>query len=318
MSDCNKKVCHKSKIGGQALIEGIMMRGIDKASMAVRLPNKEIDVETWDIVSLKDKKWYLKTPIIRGTFNFIESMIMGYKCLMKSAEKSMTEEEKENEKPGKFEQMLIDKFGDKVTNAVMIVASVIGVAISVLLFMFAPSYIVSLIDKVLPLGTFRAVVEGAIKVIIFIAYLVLVSQMKEIRRVYQYHGAEHKTIACYEAGEELTVENVKKHTRFHPRCGTSFIIISLVLSIAVFMLVTWSNLLIRTLLKIALLPVVIGFAYELIKLAGRYDNWFTKIISAPGLYLQRLTTKEPDDSQIEVAIAAMTEVIPNDLADDQW
>ena len=318
MSDCKNNTCHKSKIGGQALIEGIMMRGIDKASMAVRLPNKEIDIETWDIVSLKEKKWYLKTPIIRGTFNFIESMVMGYKCLMKSAEKSMTEEEKENEKPGKFEQMLIDKFGDKFTNAIMVVASVIGIAISVLLFMYLPALVVNALGKFFDLGMARSVIEGAIKVVIFVAYLILVSQMKEIRRVYQYHGAEHKTIACYEAGEELTVENVKKHTRFHPRCGTSFIIISLVLSVLVFMFVTWNSLLIRTLLKIALLPLVIGIAYELIKLAGRYENWFTKILSAPGLYLQRLTTKEPDDSQIEVAIAAMKQVIPEDLADDQW
>ncbi len=318
MSDCNKNNCHKSKIGGQALIEGIMMRGIDKASMAVRLPNKEIDVETWDIVSLKDKKWYLKTPIIRGTFNFIESMVMGYKCLMKSAEKSMTEEEKENEKPGKFEQFLIDKFGDKMTNAIMIVAMVIGVVISVGLFMYLPALLVSLLGKVVTLGRFGAVVEGLIKIIIFIVYLSLVSTMKEIRRVYEYHGAEHKTIACYEAGEELNVENVKKYTRFHPRCGTSFIIISLVLSILVFSVVTWSSPLIRTVIKIALLPVVIGIAYELIKLAGRYDNWFTKIISAPGLYLQRLTTREPDESQIEIAIAAMTPVIPQDRTDDQW
>ncbi|MBR5495881.1 MAG: DUF1385 domain-containing protein, partial [Oscillospiraceae bacterium] len=244
--------------------------------------------------------------------------VMGYKCLMKSAEKSMTEEEKENEKPGKFEQMLIDKFGDKFTNAIMVVASVIGIAISVLLFMYLPALVVNALGKFFDLGMARSVIEGAIKVVIFVAYLILVSQMKEIRRVYQYHGAEHKTIACYEAGEELTVENVKKHTRFHPRCGTSFIIISLVLSVLVFMFVTWNSLLIRTLLKIALLPLVIGIAYELIKLAGRYENWFTKILSAPGLYLQRLTTKEPDDSQIEVAIAAMKQVIPEDLADDQW
>ena len=161
-------------------------------------------------------------------------------------------------------------------------------------------------------------VEGIIKIVIFILYLALVSRMKEIRRVFEYHGAEHKSIACYEAGEELTVENVRKHTRFHPRCGTSFILIVLVIGIIVFSVVTWDNLAVRMILKLALLPVVMGIAYEIIKLAGRYDNPVTRIVSAPGLWLQRLTTSEPDDSQIEVAIAALTEVLPQNKEEDRW
>lgn len=167
-------------------------------------------------------------------------------------------------------------------------------------------------------GIFKSLIEGLIKIIIFVLYLALVSRMKEIKRVFGYHGAEHKSIACYEAGEELTVENVRKHTRFHPRCGTSFILIVLVIGILVFSVVTWSSLWMRVVLKLALLPVVMGVAYEIIKLAGRYDNVVTRIISAPGLWLQRLTTNEPDDSQIEVAVAALTAVLPDNKEEDQW
>ena len=169
-----------------------------------------------------------------------------------------------------------------------------------------------------PLGGWKTVIEGIIKIIIFILYLWGVSRLKDIRRTFEYHGAEHKSIACYEAGEELTVENIKKYRRFHPRCGTSFLLIVLVISILVFSVVTWNSMLIRILLKIALLPVVVGISYEIIRIAGRYDNIVTRIISAPGLWLQRLTTREPDASQIEVAIAALKEVLPEDRDVDRW
>ena len=312
-----KKQCHKSKIGGQALIEGVMMRGIDTASMSVRLGNGEIETETWSVPSYKERKWYMKTPIVRGIFNLIESMVTGYKCLMKSADKVELEDEDDGE-PGKFEAWLMRTCGDKLMKIISVVAMVFGVAIAVALFMFLPSLITMGIGKLVTLGWTKTLVEGIVKIVLFVGYLAAVSRMKEIKRVFGYHGAEHKSIACYEAGEELTVENVRKHTRFHPRCGTSFLLISLIISIIVFSVVTWSNLYIRVALKIVLLPLVIGFAYELIKLAGRHDNLFTKIISAPGLWLQRLTTNEPDDSQIEVGIAALTAVIPEDIADDQW
>ena len=164
----------------------------------------------------------------------------------------------------------------------------------------------------------QGVIEGVIKIALFVLYLFLVSRMKEIRRVFEFHGAEHKTIACYEAGEELTPENAKKHSRFHPRCGTSFLIIVLILSIIVFSVVSWDNLLIRTLLKICLLPVVVGFAYELIRLAGRYDNVVTRVISAPGMWLQRITTNEPDEEQLSVAIAALEPVLPEDREEGRW
>ncbi len=310
----NNKTAHKSKIGGQALIEGIMMRGLDKASMAVRKPDGEIDVETWE---LKKPSVFNKIPVVRGTVNFIQSMTMGYKCLSKSAEKAGLDDD-ENYEPSKFEKWLDDKFGDKLMGMVTIVGTVLGVIGSFLLFMFLPSLIVKGIDMFIPIGGFKALVEGIIKIIIFVIYLSLVAKMKEIRRVYEYHGAEHKTIFCYENGLPLTVENVRKQSRFHPRCGTSFIIIVLILSIMIFSVVTWSSVLTRTLIKLALLPLVVGIAYELIKIAGRYDNWLTRIISYPGIKLQNLTTREPDDSQIEVAIAAMEAVIPENKADDQW
>ncbi len=312
--DCNKN-CHKSKIGGQALIEGIMMRGIDKISMSTRMPDGSIDTESWEAGSL-NRAWYHKTPIIRGVVNFVSSMIIGYRCMMKSADKAgFAEEEGE---PSKVDLWIEKHFGDQLMKIVSVIAAVLGVAIALCLFMFLPALAAQGINMLIPIGGFRSLIEGVIKIIIFIIYLALVSQMKDIRRVFEYHGAEHKSIACYEAGEELTVENVKKHTRFHPRCGTSFILIVLVIGIIVFSVVTWNNVWMRTLIKLVLLPVVMGLSYELIKLAGRYDNPVTRVISAPGMWLQRLTTKEPDDSQIEVAIAALKEVIPENKEEDKW
>lgn len=310
-----KKDCHKSKIGGQALIEGIMMRGIDKVSMSTRLPDGSIDTETWEVGSL-NRAWYHKTPVVRGVVNFITSMVTGYKCMMKSAEKAGMEED--DEEPSKFDLWLDKHFGEHIMKIVGVIAAVLGVVLALALFMYLPALAVRGISLLVPLGGWRSLVEGVIKIVIFILYLALVSRMKEIRRVFEYHGAEHKSIACYEAGQELTVENVKQYTRFHPRCGTSFILIVLVIGIIVFSVVTWDNLVVRMALKLALLPVVMGIAYEIIKLAGRYDNPVTRVISAPGLWLQRLTTREPDDSQMEVAIAALTEVLPQNKEEDRW
>lgn len=294
-----------------------MMRGIDKTSMAVRLPNGEIDVEKWDSGDLVHPKWYRKIPLVRGCVNMVESLIVGYKCLMKSAEKSIPDDEEEEE-PSKFEQKIESIFGDKLFKIVGTIGTILGVILALLLFMYVPMLIVKGISYLVPLGGWKTVIEGIIKIIIFILYLWGVSRLKDIRRTFEYHGAEHKSIACYEAGEELTVENIKKYRRFHPRCGTSFLLIVLVISILVFSVVTWNSMLIRILLKIALLPVVVGISYEIIRIAGRYDNIVTRIISAPGLWLQRLTTREPDASQIEVAIAALKEVLPEDRDVDRW
>lgn len=292
----------RGKVGGQALIEGVMMRGVDKAAMAVRLPDGKIDVEEWP---LKAKSIWQKIPFVRGIINFVITLYDGYTCLGKSAEKSTAEEDAEPET--KFEKWLSDKLGDKLMGMVMAVGVVLALALSVVLFIFLPSLAVKGLDMLIPLGGFKAVLEGLIKICIFIGYLGLVSLNKDIHRVFQYHGAEHKSIFCFEHGMELTVENVRKEKRFHPRCGTSFILIVLIISILVFSLpiITWDNILLRTVVKLLLLPIILGIAYELIKLAGRFDNPFTRAISAPGMLLQRLTTKEPDDSQIEVAIASL-------------
>ncbi len=303
----------RTSIGGQALIEGVMMRGPALSAMAVRLPDGEIDVETWETAS--GKKWYKKAPFIRGVFNMVDSLLFGYKCLMRSATKSGLEEEE----PSKFEQWLAARLGKNLSTVVSVFALVMGVGLAILLFTALPAFLISLLGKLIeitPMG--KSLLEGLTKIGIFVAYLALVSKMPDIRRVFEYHGAEHKTIACYEAGEELTVENVRAKLRFHPRCGTSFLLIVLVISILVFSVVSWESVLLRVVLKIALLPVVVGISYEIIKYAGRHDNALTRAISAPGLWLQRLTTNEPDDSQIEVAIASMMPVIPVEEGADKW
>lgn len=301
-----KKEQHKSKIGGQALIEGVMMNGVHKGAMACRLPNGSIDVEVWD----KDPvtAWYRKTPLIRGIFNFIISMKEGYKCLMKSAEKQMEDEEAEED----------EKLGDKAMNAIMGVVMVLSLVIAMGLFIFLPKWLVNFFDFLTINRYIRSAAEGILKIVIFILYLGVTSLMKDMRRTYEYHGAEHKTIACFEAGLELNVENVKKQKRFHPRCGTSFIFITLFISILIMCLVPFEIVWQRILSSVILLPLMVGISYELIRIAGRYDNLFTKIISAPGLYIQRITTKEPDDKEIECAIAAMKPCIPENLEDDKW
>lgn len=318
---CENGCKFKSSIGGQALLEGVMMRGPEVEAMAVRLPDGTIDLEQW---KLPKAKWYKKVPFVRGPVNFIGSMIDGYKCLTKSADKAMAG--MEAEEPSKFEKWLTEKLGDKLMGILMVFAGVIGVALALVLFMFLPAAITKGIEKLVGLGGIalnsivKNIIEGVIKITIFIAYIGLTALMKDIKRTYEYHGAEHKTISCYEADEELTVENVRKHSRFHPRCGTSFMFLVLFISIIVFSVfqVPWDVLWLRVVIKLAVLPVIVSLAYECIKLAGRYDNWFTKIISAPGLLIQRLTTREPDDSQIECAIAAFLPCVPEDKEADRW
>jgi len=302
----------KTSIGGQALIEGVMMRGPNMSSMAVRLPDGTVDIEETPLKNTS--AWYKKTPFIRGTFNMVDSLVLGYKCLMKSAEKSGMDDGE----PSKFEEWLAQKSGKPIMSIVSVVALVLGAGLAMLLFMVLPTLIVSWIPPVLFTPTAKSFAEGIVKIVIFILYIWLVSKLEDIRRVFMYHGAEHKTIFCYESGEELTIENVRSKSRFHPRCGTSFLLIVLVISILLFSVLTWSNVFLRIFLKLLLLPVVIGISYEIIKLAGRYDNPLTRFISAPGIWLQRLTTVEPDDSQIEVAIASIIPVIPKEKGADEW
>lgn len=352
----SKNTGKKTTVGGQALIEGVMMKGVSKGAMAVRMKDGSIDVDEWDI---KPRKWYNKCPVIRGSINFVQQLGEGYKCLMKSAEKSGMLDDEEDEEPSKFEKWLDEKLGDKLTGAIMAIAMVIGVALAVFLFLLVPSYLFTWIESLLPteplgglesvlpglpagstvlvksvdISMWRTTFEGVLKIIIFVVYMWATSKMKDMNRMYRYHGAEHKTIACYEAGNPLTVENVRPMCRFHPRCGTSFIIITLLVSILVYSVVPITPelfksllhlssdsiaILLRTVCKLLLLPFVVGFAYELIRFAGRHDNIITKIFSAPGLWMQRITTKEPDDSMIEVAIAAVTPCLPKDGEDDNW
>lgn len=295
----------KSKIGGQALIEGIMMLGPDKGAMACRMPDGSIDLETWQENNGKNAPWYKKTPLVRGCVNFVVSLIKGYKYMMKSAEKQFTEEEKEES-------------GSVMYQISMYVGIVLGLVLAVGLFVFLPKFLVGLMPTVKSLSILRSIVEGLVKIAIFVLYMYLISLTKDIRRQYMYHGAEHKTIACHEAELPLTVENVRKQTRFHKRCGTSFIFIVLFVSIFVMCFVPFTVTWQRVVASLALLPLIVGISYECIRLAGNNDNLFTRILSAPGLAMQRITTREPDDSMIEVAIAALRECIPADKADDKW
>lgn len=309
---------YKTSIGGQALIEGIMMKGPSKTSVAVRTPDGNIDIKTEK--NGQKFKTIKKIPFVRGVFNMIASFVDGYKYLTYSAEKAGLEEEEE---PSKFEKWLTKVCGENLMKIIIVIGSVLGVLLSLFLFMFIPSFITSLLAKVIGEGYtdfLKTLTEGIIKIVIFLIYMASVSYMQDIRRVFMYHGAEHKSIHCYESGLELTVENVKTCSRFHKRCGTSFVFLVLLISILLFSVlrIPWGNVLFRVLIKVLCLPLIAGIAYEVIKLAGRYDNIFTDIISAPGLWLQRLTTKEPDDSMMEVAIAALKEVLPEKGENDKW
>lgn len=355
MSEQKKEVI-KTKVGGQALIEGVMMLGPKKGCMAVRQPDREIYTEVWD---RKTPKWYNKAPFIRGCVNFVSQMADGYKYLNKSGEVSGMFDEEEDEKDKKdkkqdkptdtadtvSEEKPEDKKEDKkddkkddngaVTTIVAIISGVLGVGLAVALFVILPTLIFTGIQTLFgdtDISAFRSLTEGIIKIALFIGYLWLTSLMKTMKRLYQYHGAEHKTIFCYEHGEELTVENVRKYKRFHPRCGTSFIFLTLAISILVYTLLPINSEMfieafgvskligdmLRVCCKIIFLPIVVGISYELIRIAGKYDNLFTKIVSAPGLAIQRLTTKEPADEMIEVAIASMKPVLPEKPEDAQW
>lgn len=317
-----KKERHITSIGGQAVMEGVMMRGPYKTTVAVRKPDGDIEKKI-DDNGIKTRARFFRLPIIRGCVNFIDSLVIGMKALMYSAE-FIDMEGEEGEEESKFDKWLEDKLGDKIKDIVIYVSIAISLVLSIGLFMVLPTFITRLIEAI-PLfkavtstHIFTSVFEGIIRMLIFLGYMALVSRMKEIKRVFEYHGAEHKTIACYEAGEELNVENVKKFGRFHPRCGTSFLLFVMIISILVFALLPRTGIFLRIILRLALLPVVAGLSYEVIKWAGRSKNKAVCALSKPGLWLQRLTTREPDDSQIEVAIAAMEPCIPENKDEDKW
>lgn len=326
MAETKNKPQHKTSVGGQALIEGVMMQGPKGAAVSVRTPDGSIDTEMVEFKHARDKFKPLGWPLIRGVVAYIESMVFGYKCLMMSAEKSGLEDlEDSQENMSKLDKWLNAHLNKKVMGVLTGVASVLGVLLAFGLFFYLPTIAVNFINKLSSetLTNYRALFEGIIRMIIFVAYIALVSLMKDIKRTFMYHGAEHKTIFCYENGLELNVENVKKQSRFHPRCGTSFIfviiIISVVISSAISVLAPElrNQTLIWMCIKILILPIVTGLSYEFIKYAGRHDNILVKILSAPGLWMQRLTTKEPDNDMIEVALASFKAVITDNPEDDR-
>lgn len=315
---------HKTSVGGQALIEGIMMRGPKGAAMSVRLPNGTIETEYKDVKPWREKNKFFSLPLVRGIVGFVESLVTGYGYLMESAEKSTQGlENPPEEELSKFDKWIEKHFGEKMMNIVGVVSAVLGFALAFFLFMWLPSFVV---DKVTfgKLLEFHPLFEGIIRIIIFVLYMLAVSHMKDIHRVFMYHGAEHKSIFCYENGLELTVENVRNQSRFHPRCGTSFMFVMILLSILlssalvlIFPNLADINRMLWILIKLLIMPLVMGIGYEFIKYAGKHDNLLVKILSAPGLWMQRITTKEPTDDIIEVGIEAIKAVLTDNPEDDE-
>ncbi len=320
----------KTMIGGQALIEGIMMRGPEKDAIVVRTSKGlETEVHPRKRSSSKSiKSW----PFVRGIFNFFDSQAVGIKALMRSADLAPEEMQEE---PSKFDKWLEKVLGNETFQKVIVgIAMVLGVGLSVLLFFLLPMVISGFLDGAIKSNLMLNLVEGIIRMVIFVAYMALISRMGEMKRVFGYHGAEHKTIRCYEAGLPLTVDNVRAQTRLHPRCGTSFLLVVMVISILIFSIASSVLLslcpqltemrgsalyrVIMIVFKLLLLPLVVGITYEINRWAGRHDNWFTKILTAPGMWMQYFTTQEPDDSMIEVGIAAVQAVLPEKEGSDLW
>lgn len=296
----------KTNIGGQAVVEGVMMRGKNMYAMAVRnTATKEIGVLEKDLKPVTNK--FFKLPLIRGCYSFISAMVVGMDIISKSVEMAGLEEEEES---SKFEKWLTEKFGEKLNSIIMGISVVLALIISVSLFMVLPTFLASFVNRYTNDNTYiLSIVEGFTRLGIFILYILLISQNNEIKRLFKYHGAEHKTINCYEAEKELTVENVKNYSRFHKRCGTSFLVFIMIISMIFFMVVRTDDIVIRVISRIAFVPLIAGVSYEILRFAGKHDNKFVDIISMPGVWFQKITTKEPEDEQIEVAIKAMNAVL---------
>ncbi len=315
-----QKSCPRlGKVGGQAVIEGIMMKAGENCPTAVRLSDGSIAVYENTFVSVRKKHKILNLPLLRGIVNFVESMKLSFKTLSISAEAMGVEEEET-----RFEKWLNSKFGVNLYNIITVIAAVLGVFLAIGMFMYLPRLVTDGLSRLfgVDFGVWGAAIEGGVKVVIFILYLLFVSLMKDIRRTFEYHGAEHKSIACFESGEELTPENAKKYTRFHPRCGTSFMFFMILLGVLLgfalrFVLPDWfiGNRWLYTAVRLGLLPLVVGLGYEFIMLAGKHPNILTRILSAPGLWMQRITTREPDEKQLEVAIVALKYALVEDFPD---
>ena len=306
----------RTSIGGQALMEGILMRGVDRQAIVCRKADGSLVTKEEELELIKDKHPWMGWPLIRGVINFLDSMIKGVKALTWSAEQLPEDEQGE---PDKFDLWVQKHFSSETAEKIIIyTAVVLGVVLAVGLFALLPTALAGLVNRLLPLGGWRGFCEGVLRLAIFLLYLRLVRNVPDMKRVWMYHGAEHKTIFCYEAGLPLTVENARIQSRFHPRCGTSFLFLVIFISILVFSLVRTEGTLARMGLHLLLLPVVVSLSYEVIKWAGRNDNALTRIVSAPGKWIQHLTTAEPDDSMLEVAIHALTLVLPKEKGADLW
>jgi len=307
----------KTTIGGQALLEGLLMIGPQYRATAIRKPDGEIVIEKQ---LMKPKSKLSKIPIIRGAVNLFTQMVIGVKALMYSANFVDLEDGDKPYEPSKFEKYLDRKFGDKVTDIAIYFSVILSIIFSVGLFILLPNFIANFIPVNRDSSSGVVIlnlIEGAFRVGLFIGYLAIVSLLKEMKRVWEYHGAEHKTIHCYEYGDEMTVENVRKYTTKHPRCGTSLFFTIMIISILIFAFTGWHNVFINALIRILLVPLVAGVSLEVIKFAVKHENWLFKIVTAPGLMFQAFTTREPDDSQIEVAIAAFMEVLPVEDGSDE-
>ena len=314
----DKNPVHMTSIGGQAVIEGVMMRGPKEIATAVRKSDGSIVIDKKEINSFVVKYKLNKIPVLRGIFSFVDSLVTGMKCLMFSADQMDLEEDDESYKPSKFEKWLEDKFGDKIKDIAIYFAVVVSIFFSIGLFMLLPNALAHIVGLFVKNTILLNLCEGVIRMAIFLTYLGLVSRMKDIQRVFEYHGAEHKTIATYESGMELTVENAREHSRLHPRCGTSFLLIVMVVSIIMFSFIRWGVMWKNMLFRLLLLPVVAGISYEIIKFAGKSKSKCVAFLTKPGLWLQKITTREPDDSQIEVAIASLKAVLTDNKEDDKW
>lgn len=313
-----EKSCPKVSVGGQALIEGIMMQGPKGAAMSVRLPDGTIDTEKLEVKHIKDKFKPAGWPLIRGIFNMVESLLFGFKCMEKSAEKAGLDDDTDPENMSKLDKWLSDHFGPKMMAVITGISMVLGCGLAFVLFFYLPTFLVDTVDKYLfkdALAKLHPLFEGIMRMIIFVVYIWLVSNIPDIKRVFMYHGAEHKSIFCYEQGLELTVENVRNQKRFHPRCGTSFIFVILIISILLssVLVVAFPGIdevrAVWMAIKLLIVPLTVGIGYEFIRYAGRHDNALVKILSAPGLWMQRLTTQEPTDDIIEVGIESIKAVL---------
>ena len=310
----SNKSCKKTSIAGQALIEGILMRGPKQTAIVCRKPGEEMVVKMEPTGTMSHGAW-ARLPVVRGVVSFWDSMKFGMSALMYSAD-FMEEEEAESQ--SRFDRWLESKFSEETLEKVMMgTALVFGIAIPIVLFILLPTFLAGFLGDNVP-HILRNLVEGVFRIWLFLAFIYFTSKQSDVHRTYMFHGAEHKTIACYEAGLDLTVENARGCSRLHPRCGTSFLFMVMIISILFFSLFSWSNVWVRMLTRLALLPVVAGLSYEINRFAGRHDNALTNLLRKPGLALQKLTTAEPTDDMLEVAIEAMNRVIPENENEDNW